>query len=168
MSIRIHEADLTDPTAGLRSGLADVALTRAPLDEPSISTFVLGTEPMGVVVRQDDLLSRQPTTTVRALTGRNWVRLPDSAGSKWNAYWSGITERGNEPRVVCRTIQECLQSVLWDGATALAPQHQPLPDGLSIVPVEDREPNQILVAWRLEDANPVVRSFVQTVMTSDN
>ena len=31
VTIQVYEADLTDPSAGLRSGIADVALTRSPL-----------------------------------------------------------------------------------------------------------------------------------------
>lgn len=166
--IRIHEADLTDPSAGLRSRLADVALTRGPLDEPGIQSFVLGTEPMGVVVRKDDPVACEPVTSVAALTDRDWVRLPDSAGAAWNGYWSGVTNNRHRSRAMSRTIQECLQSVLWDGATALAPLHQPLPEGLTIIPVDDRQPNRLLVAWRRDAINPLVRSFLRTVAASRN
>jgi hypothetical protein len=42
--VRIREADFTDPTAGLRAGLADVALTRTPFDRTGITTA--GTGPL--------------------------------------------------------------------------------------------------------------------------
>ena len=41
VNVDIHEADLGDPTAGLRTGLVDVALTRTPFDSTGISTPVL-------------------------------------------------------------------------------------------------------------------------------
>ncbi|HUR08225.1 MAG TPA: LysR family transcriptional regulator, partial [Nonomuraea sp.] len=54
VSIRIREADFTDPTTGLRNGLADVALTRLPFDDIGISMRVLRSDPIGVVLRADD------------------------------------------------------------------------------------------------------------------
>lgn len=63
-----------------------------------------------------------------------------------------------------RTIQECLQSVLWNGT--LAPLSQPLPGGLVTVPVTDRPPSQLVVAWRGTTANPLIRSFVQIAVAS--
>src|SRR5262249_32232269 len=44
VQVSFRETDFTDPTAGLRAGLADVALTRAPFDETGISTHVLRTD----------------------------------------------------------------------------------------------------------------------------
>jgi DNA-binding transcriptional LysR family regulator len=36
VDVRIHEADFTDPTAGLRAGRTDVALTRSPFELPRV------------------------------------------------------------------------------------------------------------------------------------
>lgn len=41
VDVRIREADFTDPTAGVRAGLADVAVSRTPFDRTGISTLVL-------------------------------------------------------------------------------------------------------------------------------
>ena len=54
---RIREADFTGPTAGLRAGLADVALTRTPFDRTGISAYVLRSDSVGVVLRADDPLA---------------------------------------------------------------------------------------------------------------
>ena len=54
VQVTMVEADLGDPTAGLRAGLVDVALTRTPFDETGITTAVVSTEAVGVVVRTDD------------------------------------------------------------------------------------------------------------------
>jgi hypothetical protein len=61
-----------------------------------------------------------------------------------------------------RTIQECLQAVLWDGMSALAPLDQLVPAGLITVPVADRPPSRLVLAWPAADPSPLVRSFVRT------
>ncbi len=71
--ILIRESDLTDPTAGLRAGLVDVALTRAPFDDTGIATRTLRSERVGVVLRTDD---PSRTGTVCA-----WPTSPGAAGS---------------------------------------------------------------------------------------
>ena len=157
VDVVVHESDLTDPTAGLRSGLVDVAFTRTPFDTAGITYQVLHTEPLGVVVNSDDPLARRQSVAISELIDRRWVQLPESTDPLWRAYWTVRT-----PNVVraAKTIQECVQSVLWNGALALAPLGQPLPKGLALVPVTDREPNKVVVAWNSARPSPLVRSFV--------
>jgi len=57
VDVLIREADFTDPTTGLRAGLADVALTRTPFDDTGISTRTLRSDPVGVVLRAADPLA---------------------------------------------------------------------------------------------------------------
>jgi DNA-binding transcriptional LysR family regulator len=158
VAVTVYESDLSDPTAGLRSGRADVAFTRTPLDAAGLRTHVLGSQPVGMVVRADDPLAARPSVSVAGLTGRVWVRLPEGTDPAWAAYWTGAPE-GDGP--VLRTIQECLQSVLWNGTSALAPLDQALPAGLVTVAVDDRPPNRLLLAWRADRATPLVRSFAR-------
>src|ERR1017187_8895468 len=70
--IRIREADLTDPTTGLRADLVDVALTRAPFDETGITARILRSDPVGVVLRTDDPLADREILHMDDLTGRRW------------------------------------------------------------------------------------------------
>jgi DNA-binding transcriptional LysR family regulator len=157
VEVSVHEADLGDPTAGLRAGRVDVALTRTPFDDAGLGTRVLAAEPVGVVVLADDAVAGRASVAVAELAGREWVRMPDG-DPVWRAYWSG----GEPEGPVVRTIQECLQSVLWNGRTALAPVEQPVPPGLTVVPVDDRPPSELVVAWR--DESPLVRSFVEVAV----
>ena len=159
VDVRVHEADLSDPTAGLRAGLVDVALTRTPFDTTGIGSQVLRSVPVGVVVRDDDPLARRRSVAAAGLAGRRWVRLPDGTDPAWTAYWTGGAPGDAAP--VLRTVQECLQAVLWNGTTALAPVDQPLPPGLVVVPLADRPPSDLVVAWPKAGRSPLVRSFVQ-------
>jgi DNA-binding transcriptional LysR family regulator len=161
VSVRVHEADLSDPSAGLRAGLVDVALTRLPFDDDGLCSHVLHTEPVGVVVRDDDPLAGQAAVRLADLPDRRWVRLPPDTDRVWSAYWT-VTGAAGDQVAPMRTIQECLQAVLWDGMSALAPLDQLTPAGLVIVPVADRPPSRLVLVWPAADPSALVRSFVRT------
>ncbi|WP_235948579.1 LysR substrate-binding domain-containing protein [Nocardia terrae] len=110
-------------------------------------------------MRDDDPLARHASVSATDLTGRRWVRLPDGTDPVWTAYWTCGPHDSSLP--VMRTIQECLQAVLWNGTSALAPLYQPLPSGLVAVPFRDRPPSRLVVAWLKTARNPLIRSFVQ-------
>ena len=158
MSVGVNEFDLSDPTAGLRSGVVDVALTRMPFDTTGLRTYTLDRQPVEVVVAGTDALAALASVAVSSLTDRRWVRLPGTADPAWLAYWLGPAPDAGHPEV--RTIQECLQSVLWDGMSALAPVDQILPAGLTTVRAVDREPSPLVLAWRAAGPSPLIRSFV--------
>lgn len=160
VDVRIREADFTDPTAGLRAGLVDVALTRTPFETSGISTQMLQSDPIGVVLRTDDPLARQGSLHVHDLDARRWFQLPDGTDPVWSAYWT-CTSPAGEPRQgpVVRTIQECMQAVLWNGSIGLITLNHALPEGLTSVPLIDWPPSQLVVAWN--NPSPLVRSFTR-------
>lgn len=166
VAVRLVEADLGDPSAGLRSRRVDVALTRMPFDSTGLALHPLGSEPVGVVLTTGDPLAARPSVRTAELTDRRWVRLPDAADRTWRRYWSGPTGSRSTPDRAMRTIQECLQAVLWNGAAALAPLNQPLPDGLVLVPVTDHPPSRLVVAWRQDDHDSLVQVFVDTAVAA--
>jgi DNA-binding transcriptional LysR family regulator len=163
VSVRVHEADLGDPSAGLRAGLVDVALTRLPFTDDGLRCRVLHTEPVGLVVRDDDPLADRASVRLADLPDRRWVRLPPDTDTVWSAYWTPAAS-DDARGAPMRTIQECLQAVLWDGRTALAPLDQLTPPGLVVVPVTDRPPSRLVLAWPATGASPLVRSFVRVAV----
>jgi DNA-binding transcriptional LysR family regulator len=164
IEVSIREADLGDPTAGLRAGLADVALTRTPFEDNGIGIHILRRIPVGVVLRADDPLAGRESVSAADLSGRRWVRLPDNADPVWAAYWTGGPPDDSSP--IVRTIQECLQAVLWNATCAVAPLDQPLPAELVTVPFRDRPPSHLVVAQSTATSSPLVRSFVQLAIDS--
>jgi DNA-binding transcriptional LysR family regulator len=160
--IRIREADLTDPTTGLRAGLVDVALTRAPFDETGITAHILRSDPVGVVLRTDDPLADREILHMDDLTGRRWFQLPDGTDPLWRAYWNGTAPGGqHRDGPVVRTVHECLQGALWNGTIGLTPLAHALPDGLTSVPLAGMPPSHLVVAWNKADPSPLIRSFAQ-------
>jgi len=156
--VRVREADLTDPTCGLRAGLVDVALTRAPFDTTGIATHVLRRDPIGVVLRADDPLAARAALTLDELADRRWFRFADGTDPIWAAYWH---QRASATAPVVRTVSDCLHAVLWSGSIGLAPLGHDLGDGLAVVPVTDMPPSELVVAWPSGDPAPLARTFVQ-------
>ncbi|WAL75898.1 LysR substrate-binding domain-containing protein [Kitasatospora sp. YST-16] len=159
VDVLVRETDLTDPTCGLRAGLVDVALTRAPFDEDGLAVRTLRSDPVGAVLRADDPLAHRERLRPAELDGRRWFRFPPGTDPRWQAFWHGGTEREGP---VVRGVQECLQAVLWNGTVGLAPLGHDLPAGLVVVPVPDLAPSRVVVAWNEGAADPLVRSFVET------
>jgi DNA-binding transcriptional LysR family regulator len=157
IDIRVRDTDLTDPTCGVRTGLVDVALTRAPFDTTGLTVCELRTDPVGAVLRADDPLARRDRLRLADLDGRRWFQFPRGTDPIWQAYWNGGKPReGPEVRVV----QECLQAVLWTGTVGLAPLGHALPGGLAAVPLIDMAPSRVVAVWNEGDANPLIRSFI--------
>ncbi|MGI5244962.1 LysR family transcriptional regulator [Dactylosporangium sp. CA-139066] len=159
VEVHVRESDLTDPTTGLRAGLADVALTRAPFDESGLDVRVLRADPVGVVLRADDPLAGRPALALADLAGRRWFRFPPGTDPAWAAYWRA----GGDEGPVVRTAQECLQAVLWSGTIGLTPLYHVMPDGLTTVPLTDMPPSRLVVAWD-PAAGPLVRSFARLAL----
>ena len=167
VGLTLHESDLTDPTAGLRAGVVDVALTRAPFEEADIATRTLRVDPVGVVLLASDPLARRRSVSLAELAERRWIRLPEQTDPIWASYWMADIDRADAgERPVVRTIQESLQSVLWSGATTFAPIGQPLPQGLVNVPAPEKSASRIVVAHKHSESSPYVRSFVDIAVAS--
>ncbi|KUN33291.1 LysR family transcriptional regulator [Streptomyces longwoodensis] len=159
VEVRVRDADLTDPTCGLRGGLVDVALTRRPFDETGFAVRELRADPVGAVLRADDPLARNDALVLADLADRRWFQFPEGTDPAWRSYWNGGRPREGP---VVRAVQECLQTVLWNGTVGMAPLGHDLPAGLTAVPVTDIPPSVVVAAWRQDDPNPLIPSFVRT------
>ncbi|WP_328302422.1 LysR substrate-binding domain-containing protein [Streptomyces sp. NBC_00435] len=162
VEVRVRRTDLTDPTCGLRAGLVDVALTRAPFDGTGLTVRALRADPVGALLRADDPLARPAGLELADLAGRRWFRFPQGTDPAWQSYWSG-----GEPREgpVVRAVQECRQAVLWNGTVGMTLlDHEP-GEGLTVVPLRDMPPSRSVAAWNAGDTNPLIRSFVQIAAT---
>ncbi|MFF7610236.1 LysR substrate-binding domain-containing protein [Streptomyces parvulus] len=158
VEVRIREADLTDPTCGLRAGLVDVALTRAPFDETGLAVHELRADPVGAVLRADDPLAGRDRLALADLAGRRWFQFPEGTDRSWRSYWNG-----GEPREgpIVRGVAECVQAVLWSGTVGMAPLGHDLSRELAVVPLTDMAPSRVVVAWPEGHASPLLQSFVR-------
>lgn len=167
VEVRIREADFTDPTAGLRAGLADLAITRTPFDRTGIATLVLRSDPVGVVLRADDPLAGRDVLHLGDLAGRQWFQLPEGTDPIWRAYWNG-SKPGARLRdgPVVRTISECLQGTLWNGTVGMMPMGHAVPEGLTCVRLAGRPASRLVLAWHRASTDPLIRSFTRIAAES--
>ncbi|WP_432876648.1 LysR family transcriptional regulator [Kribbella sp. CA-245084] len=163
LEVRIREADLTDPTCGLRAGLVDVALTRAPFDETGLTVHELRADPVGAVLRADDSLAQRGELKLADLADRRWFQFPADTDPIWQSYWNGGQHREGP---VVRSVQECLQAVLWNGTVGLSPLGHNPPGELTVVPILDLPPSRVVTCWKKGETNPLVQSFVQLASTA--
>jgi DNA-binding transcriptional LysR family regulator len=167
VDVRIREADFADPTAGVRAGLADVAVTRMPFDRTGISTLLLRSDPVGVVLRADDPLARQEVVQLRDLADRSWFQLPEGTDPIWRAYWNGIKLGGRlRDGPVVRTITECLQGTLWNGTVGMMPLGHAMPEGLTCVRLAGVPASRLILAWNSASSDPLIRSFSRIAAAS--
>ncbi|MGW3012091.1 LysR family transcriptional regulator [Streptomyces sp. NPDC001219] len=157
VDIHIRDTDLTDPTCGLRAGLVDVALTRAPFDDTALTVRELRSDPVGAVLRADDPLARRDRLKPADLADRRWFQFPRGTDPIWQSYWNGGRPREGP---VVRVVQECLQAVLWNSTVGLAPLGHALPENLTAVPLVDMAPSRLVAVWNAGDTNPLIRSFI--------
>ncbi|WP_405411970.1 LysR substrate-binding domain-containing protein [Streptomyces decoyicus] len=158
VDIRIRDTDLTDPTCGLRAGLVDVALTRAPFDDTALTVRELRTDPVGAVLLADDPLARRDHLELADLADRRWFQFPQGTDPVWQSYWNGGKPREGP---VVRVVQECLQAVLWNSTVGLAPLGHDLPENLAAVPLVDMAPSRVVTVFNDGDTNPLIRSFIE-------
>ncbi|MGX7759224.1 LysR substrate-binding domain-containing protein [Streptomyces angustmyceticus] len=163
VDIHIRDTDLTDPTCGLRAGLVDVALTRAPFDDTALTVRELRTDPVGSVLRADDPLARRDHLQLADLADRRWFQFPQGTDPVWQSYWNGGTPREGP---VVRVVQECLQAVLWNSTIGLAPLGHDLPEPLTTVPLTDMPPSRVVAAWQTNNTNLLIRSFTNIAQTA--
>lgn len=171
--VRIREAGLDDPSAGLRAGVVDAAITRVPFEADGITVHPLRADPVGVILLADDPLAARDDVVLGDLAGRRWFRFPEGTDRLWTEYWTGPGVSGGSyaSGPVVRTVHECLQAVLWSDSTGLGPAHTEspdgaLPDGLVWVLVRDMPPSRLVVAWPTGSANRLVTRFAEVTETA--
>ncbi|WP_326622829.1 LysR family transcriptional regulator [Streptomyces decoyicus] len=163
VDIHIRNTDLTDPTCGLRAGMVDVAVTRAPFNDTALTVRELRTDPVGAVLRADDPLAGRDHLKLADLADRRWFQFPQGTDPIWQSYWNGGTPREGP---VVRVVQECLQAVLWNSTVGLAPLGHDLPENLAAIPLVDMAPSRVVAVFNEGDTNPLVRSFLEIAMAA--
>ncbi|MFJ6660177.1 LysR family transcriptional regulator [Streptomyces sp. NPDC091377] len=163
VEVVIRDAELTDPTCGLAAGAVDVALTRGPFDETGLTVREVGADPVGALLRADDLLADRASLRLAELADRRWFRFPQDTDRLWQSYWHGGTHREGP---VVRAVEECRQAVLWNGTVGMTPLGHEPPEGLAVVPLADMAPSRVVVAWNTGAANPLVASFAALAATA--
>lgn len=168
--VQMRTAAWTDPTAGLASGDADVALLRLPFPgQDSLRTEVLFTEPRCVALPVTHQLAKRDQIRFRDLWDEPFVAAPTETGW-WRDWWLATSERDGHP-VCIGAVTDSGQPDDWLTAIAngygiaLAPasaaRYYARPD-ITYRPITGVSPSHVGVAWpHAADANPVIQDFIR-------
>ena len=164
LEIRLRLADYDDPSAGLATGDADVALVRRPIDGPYAFEDLFAEARVAVLPRThpraDDASvgGRRP----RARTPSSPTRGPDAV---WRAFYTADDVRGGPPArgVEVGSFDEELATVALGRAiaftSAAAARLYPRPD-LAYVPLAGADPCTVALAWDPERPPTVLASLL--------
>lgn len=166
----MRAASWLDPTAGLASGDADVALLRLPFPgQDSLRAEILFTEPRWVALPASHRLAGRDQISFRDLWDEPFVAAPVETGW-WRDWWLAADEREGHP-VRIGAVTDTGQPDDWLAAiangygVALAPESAAryyARPGITYRPVTGVSPSQVGVAWPPDsDGNPVIADFVR-------
>lgn len=153
-------------TAGLAERLADVAVLRRPVDDPRLTSVLVGVEPRWAALPASDPLARRRTVRLDDVAGRP-VALDALTGSTGPELWRA----GGTPAEVRETsgIDEWLTVIeagLAVGITSEATVHQHPRPGVVFRPVRDAPPVPVSIAWRRDDPPHDVGDLVDLVLAA--
>ena len=173
--VEMRASTWLDPTAGLASGDADVALLRLPFPgQDSLRIKVLLTEPRWVALPAAHPLAGCGQICFRDLWDESFVAAPAETGW-WRDWWLAAGEREGHP-VRIGAVTETGQPDDWLAAianglgVALAPESAAryyARPGIIYRPVTGVSPSEVGVAWSpAADTNPVIQDFVRSCLDS--
>lgn len=168
--VEMRAAPWTEPTAGLASGDADVALLRLPFPgQDTLRTEVLFTEPRWVVLPTAHPLAARDLVLFRDLWDEPFVAAPAETGA-WRDWWLASDEREGHPArigAVTETGQpdDWLTAIANGYGVALAPESATryyARPGITYRPVTGVSPSQVGVAWPPgADTSLVIQDFIR-------
>ena len=142
--------------AGVRSGEVSMALVRLPIDRDGLHCIPLYEEQQVVVVGKEHYLSLAEEVTLAELAEEQLV-LPHVSG------WTPTAEQLEWPAM---TEKDAIEVAASGGGIVIVPASVArLYHRKDVVarPVTDLEPTKVGLAWRMDDEDPRVQTFIGIV-----
>ncbi|WP_276761688.1 LysR family transcriptional regulator [Mycolicibacter arupensis] len=165
VSVQMREFPVTDPSAGVASGAADVAFLRLPQSTPNLMTEILAIDPVVAMVSASHRLAGRESVSVRDLLDEP-ITQSSSVDDAHHAFWSLAAARADAARIdTVRTdsITEEAQVVAAGAAiavTSAAAAHFMPATGVRFVSIRDWPGSVIAVGWTDDEPSPLVTRFV--------
>ncbi|GAA4099607.1 DNA-binding transcriptional LysR family regulator [Nocardioides kongjuensis] len=166
VEVQMREFPANDPSAGLASGVTDVAFIRLPQGTQRIETEVLFTDPVVAMVAETHPLATRTSVSARDLVAHP-LTLSDTTDEVYRAFWGLYDARSSPGAFVAVSSVTEETSLVSAGAAigvtgAAVMTYAPLP-GVRFLPVEDWPGSQVAVAWHVGERSAAVARFVDTV-----
>lgn len=160
----LHQYDYRDPSAGLRSGLTELAFVRMPIDLSGLRFVELGREPRVLAVPAGHPLAGREVISVREALDEPWIVMP--AGDRaWREFYLASDRRDRSPLLgpeVSTTDASFEAVIAGQGVMLTEPSISAryAGQGLRSVRVNDVPPSIGGVVWRVGRETPAVKLMV--------
>lgn len=158
--------DWNEPRAALLDGRVDAVVARPPIPTEDVQVTVLYDEPRVLLVPRGHRLAGKEAVTLEDFADEPLPRMPDPA---WNAFWCLDPRPDGRPAPdgpLIETMEDKLELVAGGQAVCLAPAGvlaNTLRADVTVVPVEDIEPGQVVLLTRPDDHNPLLGGLRESV-----
>jgi DNA-binding transcriptional LysR family regulator len=167
VDIVLHELTLSEQMEGIKAGRLDVGFLRGPLCDPQLSSRLVRSEALMVILPAGHALAAHRRLSLSQLAAEPFVAYPRNRGP---AYFDLLMrlcyDAGFTPRIVQEATQLDIVSLVAAGfGVAIVPgslRHARRP-GAVFRPIVGAPRTDVLVAWRPDDASPVLRDFLDVL-----
>lgn len=171
VELRVSNAPLNQPAAGLTEGAVDVAFVRPPFRDEGLSMVTVLAEDRYAVLPSDHPLAAREFVRPEDIVGEPWIWV-EGADPKTRAFWSlqefrvGEPLRGGTP---INSMEEAFGAVAAGLAITCQAESAVRAVGagfpqLAFVPLRGAPPAQVAVAWRTAHETELARGFVRVAL----
>lgn len=163
VDLRTQEHDFGDPSAGLADGSVDAAFIFGPLPVEGLSSVTLVQEDRVLAIRPEHTLAGRTVVDTDDLRDLPWLRVPADQGP-WPAFW--FRQKGDGPTgPIIKTADEWVTAIeAGRGVAFTMPtvMQNFTTARISVVPIDGLPPAEVLLAWRSDHVEPLVRALVES------
>ena len=167
VEVALQEMPPQEQIDALREGRVDVGFVRAPLDDPTLSSEVLRSEPLVVALPSNHPLAHRPRVPLGALAGEPFVFFPRRRGPAFFDQLVGLCrEAGFTPTIVQEApLVDILSLVAAGFGVSIVPMsfRNLRRGGLKLRPIVGSPTTELLVAWSTSNTSLVLRGFLDVV-----
>jgi DNA-binding transcriptional LysR family regulator len=167
VDLDLREFPAHDPSAGLATGVTDVAFIRLPQGTADIETEALFVDPCVVAVAATHPLAKRDSLTPADIEAEP-LTLSDTTDEVYRSWWSlQDTRSGPPPRIhpvssVTEEIALVATGMAASVTSSAAATYTPMP-GVRYLPLEGWPGSTVALGWHLGERSRIIAGFVDIV-----
>jgi DNA-binding transcriptional LysR family regulator len=164
--LELRQVAWSDQSAGLAHGATDAAFVWLPVKQPPYRWVTIAREPRLVALPNHHPLATRDQVSIRELLCEPFLALPASAGPMRD-FWLAADQRDGHPARIAAEItntDETYEAVASGiGICLLAAGNAPIfaRGGLTMLPVSDLSPAELVLAWHEHRCPPLLETFAR-------
>ena len=164
--LELRHVPWSDQSAGLADGATDAAFVWLPVEQPPYRWVTIAREPRLVALPNNHPLATREQVSISELLDEPFLALPTSAGPMRD-FWLALEERKGHPARIAAEItntDETYEAVASGiGICLLAAGNAPIfaRGGLTMLPVPDLSPAELVLAWHERRCPPLLATFAR-------